>query len=65
VVNIALPAIGRDLDADAAGLQWTINGYALSLAALIQLGGSLGDRSGRRCPARHAVVTTLRAMVSR
>jgi EmrB/QacA subfamily drug resistance transporter len=48
VVNIALPAIGRDLDADAAGLQWTINGYALSLAALILLGGSLGDRYGRR-----------------
>jgi len=48
VVNIALPSVGRDLHADAAGLQWTINGYALSLAALILLGGSLGDRYGRR-----------------
>jgi EmrB/QacA subfamily drug resistance transporter len=48
VVNIALPAIGRDLDVNAAGLQWTVNGYALSLAALILLGGSLGDRLGRR-----------------
>ncbi|WP_229068153.1 DHA2 family efflux MFS transporter permease subunit [Actinoplanes sp. DH11] len=48
VVNIALPAIGRDLGSDAAGLQWTINGYALSLASLILLGGSLGDRFGRR-----------------
>jgi EmrB/QacA subfamily drug resistance transporter len=48
VVNIALPAIGRDLESDAAGLQWTINGYALSLAALVLLGGSLGDRYGRR-----------------
>jgi EmrB/QacA subfamily drug resistance transporter len=48
VVNIALPAIGRDLNADAAGLQWTVNGYALSLAALILLGGSLGDRFGRK-----------------
>ncbi|MFF5080571.1 MFS transporter [Actinoplanes sp. NPDC000266] len=48
VVNIALPEIGRDLGADAAGLQWTINGYALSLAALILLGGSLGDRFGRK-----------------
>ena len=48
VVNIALPAIGRDLGADAAGLQWTINGYALSLASLILLGGSLGDRYGRK-----------------
>src|SRR3954454_9669528 len=48
VVNIALPAIGRDLDASAAGLQWTVNGYSLSLAALILLGGSLGDRYGRK-----------------
>ncbi|GID30220.1 DHA2 family efflux MFS transporter permease subunit [Paractinoplanes brasiliensis] len=48
VVNIALPAIGRDLGSDAAGLQWTVNGYALSLAALILLGGSLGDRYGRK-----------------
>ena len=48
VVNIALPAIGQDLGGGAAGLQWTINGYALSLAALILLGGSLGDRFGRK-----------------
>jgi EmrB/QacA subfamily drug resistance transporter len=48
VVNIALPAIGRDLESDAAGLQWTVNGYALSLAALVLLGGSLGDRYGRK-----------------
>jgi len=48
VVNVALPAIGRDLGADLAGLQWTINGYLLTLAALILLGGSLGDRYGRR-----------------
>jgi len=48
VVNVALPELGRDLDADVAGLQWTINGYLLTLAALILLGGSLGDRYGRR-----------------
>jgi EmrB/QacA subfamily drug resistance transporter len=48
VVNIALPSIGHNLHAEAAGLQWTINGYALSLAALILLGGSLGDRYGRK-----------------
>src|ERR1700760_1506781 len=48
VVNIALPMIGRDLHSSAAGLQWTINGYALSLASLILLGGSLGDRFGRK-----------------
>ncbi|WP_213450597.1 MFS transporter [Rhizomonospora bruguierae] len=48
VVTVALPAIGRRFGADAAALQWTVNGYALSLAALILLGGSLGDRYGRR-----------------
>jgi EmrB/QacA subfamily drug resistance transporter len=48
VVNVALPAIGRGLDADLADLQWTITGYTLSLAALILLGGALGDRYGRR-----------------
>ena len=48
VVNIALPRIGADFTPDAAGLQWTVNGYTLSLAALILLGGSLGDRYGRK-----------------
>lgn len=48
VVNVALPHIGRDLDAGFAGLQWTINGYTLTLASLILLAGSLGDRFGRR-----------------
>jgi EmrB/QacA subfamily drug resistance transporter len=48
VVNVALPAIGEDLDAGVAGLQWTVNGYAVTLAALILLSGALGDRFGRR-----------------
>ncbi|RRQ25371.1 DHA2 family efflux MFS transporter permease subunit [Rhodococcus sp. Eu-32] len=48
VVNVALPAIGRDLGSGVAGLQWTVSGYTLSLASLILLGGSLGDRLGRR-----------------
>lgn len=48
VVNVALPALGRDLGASLAGLQWTVNAYALTLAALILLGGSLSDRYGRR-----------------
>jgi EmrB/QacA subfamily drug resistance transporter len=48
VVNVALPRIGSDLDADLAALQWTVNAYTLTLAALILLGGSLGDRLGRR-----------------
>ncbi len=48
VVNVALRTIGADLDASLAQLQWISNGYLLSLAALILLGGSLGDRYGRR-----------------
>jgi EmrB/QacA subfamily drug resistance transporter len=48
VVNIALPALGRDLNAPFSALQWTVNGYTLTLASLILLGGSLGDRFGRR-----------------
>lgn len=48
VVNVALPALGRDLGADMSGLQWTINAYTLTLAGFILLGGSLGDRFGRR-----------------
>jgi EmrB/QacA subfamily drug resistance transporter len=48
VVNIALPTIGKDLNASLAGLQWTVSAYTLTLAGLILLGGSLGDRLGRR-----------------
>jgi len=48
VVNVALPDIGRDLHASTSTLQWVLNGYTLTLAALILLGGSLGDRYGRR-----------------
>jgi EmrB/QacA subfamily drug resistance transporter len=48
VVNVALRTIGADLDASLAQLQWITNGYLMSLASLILLGGSLGDRFGRR-----------------
>ncbi|WP_328461252.1 DHA2 family efflux MFS transporter permease subunit [Streptomyces sp. NBC_00448] len=48
IVNIALPRIGEDLGASLATLQWTVNGYLLTLAGLILLGGGLGDRYGRR-----------------
>jgi EmrB/QacA subfamily drug resistance transporter len=48
VVNVALPDIGRDLGASTSALQWVLNGYLLTLASLILLGGSLGDRYGRR-----------------
>ena len=48
VVNVALPDIGRDLNATTSSLQWILTGYQLTLASLILLGGSLGDRYGRR-----------------
>src|SRR5215472_16417562 len=48
VVNVALPTIGKHLNASLAELQWTVTGYTLSLSALILLGGSLADRLGRR-----------------
>jgi EmrB/QacA subfamily drug resistance transporter len=48
VVNVAVPRIGRDLHAGLTALQWTVNAYTLTLSALLLLGGSLGDRIGRR-----------------
>ena len=48
VVNIALPAIGRDFHTGIAALQWVMTSYILTLAAFLLIGGSLGDRSGRR-----------------
>lgn len=48
VVNVALPALQRDLGATGADAQWVIEAYTLFLASLILVGGSLGDRMGRR-----------------
>jgi EmrB/QacA subfamily drug resistance transporter len=48
VVGIALPTIGREFHSTFGELQWIVTGYALSLAALLLLGGWLGDRYGRR-----------------
>ncbi len=48
VVNVALPAIGREFDASVSSLQWLLTGYLVALASLILLGGALGDRFGRR-----------------
>jgi EmrB/QacA subfamily drug resistance transporter len=48
VINVALPSIGGDLGAGTTGLTWVVNAYTLTLAALVLLGGSLGDRLGRR-----------------
>ena len=48
VVNVALPSIQRDLDADLSELQWIVTGYALTVAALMLVGGKLADAYGRR-----------------
>jgi EmrB/QacA subfamily drug resistance transporter len=48
VVSIALPTIGRAFHSGVGTLQWVVSGYALTLAAFLLLGGSLGDRLGRR-----------------
>jgi len=48
VVNAALPAIADDLHANLGDLQWVLTGYLLTLGSLLVLGGSLGDRYGRR-----------------
>jgi EmrB/QacA subfamily drug resistance transporter len=48
VLNVALPAMRQSLDASAAEIQWVVNGFTLPLAALILLGGALGDHQGRR-----------------
>jgi EmrB/QacA subfamily drug resistance transporter len=48
IVNVALPAIGRDLHASVSGLQWIVDGYALVLASLLMLSGATADRVGRR-----------------
>ena len=48
IVNIALPSIQRELHASSGELEWVISAYALSLAVLIPLSGSLGDRFGRK-----------------
>src|ERR1700732_1839900 len=47
-VNVALPLIQSDLNVSVQGAQWIVNGYMLMLGALILVGGSAGDRFGRR-----------------
>jgi EmrB/QacA subfamily drug resistance transporter len=47
-VNVALPSIGKNLDAGLSGLQWTVDAYTVVMASLLMLGGSTADRFGRR-----------------
>lgn len=49
VVNVALPTLQSQLNATVSDVQWIVEAYALFLGALILVGGSLGDRFGRRC----------------
>jgi MFS family permease len=48
IVNVALPSIATQLHADTRGLQWVVDGYNLTFAALVLAAGSLSDRYGRR-----------------
>jgi EmrB/QacA subfamily drug resistance transporter len=48
IVNVALPAIRRELGASVSGLQWSIDGYTVVVACFLMFGGSMGDRHGRR-----------------
>ncbi|WP_111767722.1 MFS transporter [Nakamurella deserti] len=57
IVNLALPAIQRDLGASLTGLQWTVDAYTLVLASLLMLAGSTADRVGRRRVFRIGLVT--------
>src|ERR1700722_11209843 len=48
IVNVALPAIRKDLGASVGGLQWSIDGYTVVVACFLMFAGSMGDRHGRR-----------------
>jgi EmrB/QacA subfamily drug resistance transporter len=48
IVNVVLPTLARDLDADLSELQWVVDAYTLAFAGLLLLAGALGDRFGRR-----------------
>ena len=48
IINVALPAIGRDFHSPVSGLQWTVDAYLLVIASLLMLSGSVADRVGRR-----------------
>src|ERR1700748_2804113 len=48
IVNVALPSLGRELNAGLAGQQWVLEAYMLTMVSLLLAGASLGDQSGRR-----------------
>src|SRR5919202_2067454 len=59
VVNVAVPAIGRELGGSLVAIQWTVTGYLLTAAALLLVAGALADRYGRR----RVLVTGLSVML--
>ena len=62
VVNVALPALQRDLGATVTDVQWVVEAYALLFSALLLVGGALGDQLGRR---RVYVIGVVRSVASR
>lgn len=64
VVNVAVPAIGRDLNASLVALQWSLTGYLLTAAALLLVSGALADRFGRRRVLVTGLVVMLLASVA-
>ncbi|MFG2607820.1 MFS transporter [Streptomyces sp. NPDC048514] len=48
IINVAVPAVGRELSASLTGIQWITDGYTLVFAGLLMTGGALGDRLGNR-----------------
>jgi MFS family permease len=48
ILNVALPTLVRQLHATAGDLQWIVDSYAMVFAGLLLVGGSLGDRFGRK-----------------
>ena len=63
VVNVAVPAIARDLGRSLAALQWSVTGYLLTAAALLLVAGALADRYGRRRVLQAGLVVMLVASV--
>src|SRR5262245_7637453 len=63
-VNLALPAIQRDLGGGVSGAQWTADAYNVTFAALLLSAGSFGDRFGRRLVLRSGLVVFLAASVA-
>ncbi|MDQ2648965.1 MAG: MFS transporter, partial [Actinomycetota bacterium] len=63
-LNVALPALARDLDASPSSLQWMVDAYALVFAGLLFTAGTLGDRFGRKGALQAGLVLFLAASLT-